>query len=547
MRKHLGHVKGGANKKMVKQPRIIDYLQLNHPKVYEIIDDLAMHGSLNPKRGGAITFLVPSEEYCKEIKKIAESDEPEVATDMISSLILLDLFDSVEAFSKKQDDIPNLLKKRVVIKNIASNKVVIEDGELTLDTGFKPFSRQGLAKRGNMAIWNLKGKVEYEKAPKATMKYLTGAKTGSSQHKFGGVDTNMQQYRELLKDLEAKKIGALRANIMEADGKQACPLFDAVTRVLRVFASEVSYYEEYRRAKCLITMCPTVDYFLLFYNPLIFDPRRVYEAYLKNTDKSFNVDTYRKFCGSYDHAALVSEPCLMFTAEGTAQLVEASKQIRNDMLSRVNKNLGATITNFYSSMDQSNNMGSLGPVYPKCLAELYQVHKHLHQLMDEFSFVMYSNLKKVRSSPLPEERAKLMKEVFSDFHGVYGDLTCPEKKVRFADPKTHEVMLEPKSVYQFVVEFLSTWCFHVTCVLQGEFQNMIVVGAAEDEDENEDSGDESEDPSESIADVNIEVNEQLEQHSNCECVKDAVRIIKNYIKEHGELPPELRDLAQQSS
>ena len=170
---HKQHdTKGGSgNKSMKKYPRILDYLEAHHKEVYDLIDDLAMHSSLTPKRGGSITFLLPDKKYILKIKKMILSETPEDATDMMGSLILLDLFESPSDFSNKQDDIPNSLGKKITIKNVSANKVDIDDGELTIDPDFKPFNRQGSSKRGNIAVWHLVGEVNYAHAGKSAFKY----------------------------------------------------------------------------------------------------------------------------------------------------------------------------------------------------------------------------------------------------------------------------------------------------------------------------------------------------------------------------------------
>jgi hypothetical protein len=248
----LSSKKGGANKKMKKYARIIDYIEAHHPDVYELIDDLAMHGNLTPRRGGSITFLLPDAALVKEIKKIIESDDPETATDILSSLILLDLFEKPEDFAAKQDDIPNLLEKKLVVKSVSPSKITIDNGELTLDTKFHPFSRQGNAKRGNMAVWHLKGKVDYEKAPKATMKYLKGAKKGSAQLTRGGNDDH-NELHWIKKHIIDEKLLSVENNKKSSDGKIYCPVLNAVIRLLRVFGDkeDPTFYEEYRRAKCI--------------------------------------------------------------------------------------------------------------------------------------------------------------------------------------------------------------------------------------------------------------------------------------------------------
>src|ERR1700678_1029228 len=162
---------GSGNAKMKKFPRILDYLEANHKNVYSLIDDLAMHSSLTPRRGGAVTFLMPDADYVTLIRKTIESDDPEKATDMVGSLILSDLFETPADFTNKQDDIPNALGRKVTITGVTNGKVNIDNGELTIDAKFKPFTRQGSSKRGNIAIWNLKGVVSYEKAARSNFKY----------------------------------------------------------------------------------------------------------------------------------------------------------------------------------------------------------------------------------------------------------------------------------------------------------------------------------------------------------------------------------------
>lgn len=158
-------VSGGVpSKKMKKFPTIIEYLQKNYEDVYDLFMDLGISGSLKPRRGvPGITFLVPDKKYILEIKKILESDDPEPATDMMFSLIIPDLIQSTEDW--KKGEVGNLLSKKIVVTDIKKDKVLIKDGTVTLDKKFVPFERSGKAKRGNMAVWNLAGIVEFENAP----------------------------------------------------------------------------------------------------------------------------------------------------------------------------------------------------------------------------------------------------------------------------------------------------------------------------------------------------------------------------------------------
>lgn len=176
---------GGAvdKKKRSKYPKIITYLRDHHPAVYQLFDDLSMQGTLNP-RGSAITFLVPDAKFLTKIEKLAEGDDAEKAADLLNMLILKDLYMNPGDFDKKKDDIATLSGKRLVIKSVDSKKVVLDTGaELVPDSRFKPFERQGKAKRGNLAVWLMKGEVDFDKAPQATFKYMSSTKPGTKEGK----------------------------------------------------------------------------------------------------------------------------------------------------------------------------------------------------------------------------------------------------------------------------------------------------------------------------------------------------------------------------
>jgi hypothetical protein len=156
--------------KMQKYPTIIEYLQSNEPAIYEIIECLNMRSSFTPRRGSSgITFLVPTAKYVEEIKKQMDGTEPETALDMMFSLIIPTLLKTPDDW---KGEIGNLLSKKVEVESVEGKTVKIKSGTVTLNKNFIPFDRYGTAPRGNMAIWNLDGKVEFKNAPEIAHEQL---------------------------------------------------------------------------------------------------------------------------------------------------------------------------------------------------------------------------------------------------------------------------------------------------------------------------------------------------------------------------------------
>ena len=174
------NTRGGASKKMKKYPRILDYLQAHHEAVYALFDDAGMYGSLTPRRGGNITFLMPDAGLTKDIRAVLEGANPEDATDMLSALILTELYNTTADFASSSDNVATILGKKLPIKTVSGQDVVLDNGaKVSKDKDFVPFERQGAATRGNMAVWLYKGKMwDYKKAAEAS-----SSVEGSGRHK----------------------------------------------------------------------------------------------------------------------------------------------------------------------------------------------------------------------------------------------------------------------------------------------------------------------------------------------------------------------------
>jgi hypothetical protein len=493
-----------------------------------LFEDLAMHGSLTPRRGGCITFLLPDDKLVKEIRKTIESDRPEDATDMLSALILTDLFEDASDFKEKQDDIPNLLGKRLVIKGISGNKVMVDGGELTVDAKFKPFERQGTAKRGNLAVWNLKGTVDYQNAPAATFKNI---KKGGKPKKGG--DESDDKLKALMMDIVDKEVKSVAEGTKGADGKFLSPMLSAVARVLRVLKSDAKYQDELYKAKSLLTKHHVVDFYLLFHNPDMFARSRLLEIYNAGVDSANDVDTIINFVKDK-----VADNC--YTLKGTAEFNPGFED-RRDCLGQVNPNLNIsnTIKVLYDKVDENNKFiygnGSFSNklIYPENVATLFKMNRGMHASLDEFKFFVCTAVKKIRDSipnnweEKPNGRSAVASEyaeLFSTIHRLYPKLGIVKNNSLLNLP-----VIDNQDV-SLIEKFKNTFVFHLPGMKENDEDNEYrVVKGGEDDEECD------------VKDIDTEIEDSLQQFSNCDmCLSpNTVNELKAYMKANGGKMPEL--------
>jgi hypothetical protein len=523
--------RGGATKKMKKFPRIIDYLELNHPKVYELLNHLVLQGNLTPRRGGAITFLVPNADYLKKVEKVLESDDPEGAVDMILCLILTDLFQKPEDFAEKKDDIATLLGTRLLVKSVTPSKVIIEDGEISLDTKFVPFSRHGPAKRGNMAVWNLiKGSVKYEGVPKANPKPLKGAKMGGRGRPVrGGSEDAKQILRDKVRIIEQAQLNTVRSGQVSSNGKVICHLMNAVSAILRVISDPKNgFVDEYRTAKCVLTMHPEIDLYLLT-NPLIFDPVRICKALEMGVAQDKNVDCCKEFCDTFVPELLKDEPALLLSNSGVRQARQQVDDVLRGIISRTSIRTADQVTNLYQQLDQTNMLDGVGPMYPECLASKFRSKAGLHLFLDEFCQNLWCKFRDVMEAPNLEAKYAAWKDYFHFVYTVYGD---PSNLERSQICKTDRwgVKLDQNNIHMVIIPFLQMWALHIPC----PSDDRVMLGAGEIPDP----------MSKELYGAHEKAMEELERHDNSalKVSEHCLAEIRAYMKaNNGKLPDELSE------
>lgn len=245
------------NKTMKKFPRIVDYIQAEHPDLGGIIDDLALQNSFVPRRAGGITFLVPNAKYTADIRARADGDEPEIATDMIQSLILPVLLEEVSDWKDYSDDVPNLLGKRVDVASVGVDKIILRNGSIiTRNKVFKPFTRSGASERANMAVWDLNGFIDLE-AP------VSARKSGALKRKPIKTRDSQQDdatIRRFVKIVESREKVAMKTRGDHVRSTKLNVLCN-VWLYLQDHAAELEFKEmiDYFREICDLTACGGIE------------------------------------------------------------------------------------------------------------------------------------------------------------------------------------------------------------------------------------------------------------------------------------------------
>lgn len=462
--------RGGASAKMKKYPRIADYLQAHHPKVYALVDDLAMLGSLSPRRGGGITFLLPDSALVSKITKLMESDEPEKATDIISSLIITDYLPTVKEFAAHKDDIPTLLGKKLMVKTVGATKVDIEKGSLELDKGFTPFSRSGTAQRGNMAVWKLTGEVDYEKAPKSEGKYSGkgAARGGAKKRTHGGYSggASDQDIDAFVQDMVNKEYRSIREQVRGT--KRKSPMLRAVVNQLIQWRERDP--EKYHKARAILSLHPIIAFFLIFKNRLYFPSSDLNVV----SDSVSSQDVVQELKNIINDES--GDACMFRDRKAVKNAVESLKDNK-----RMNLNAAKTIQSCYAAVDRDNAIGSCKDVYPAGAIAAFRAHPGLHLLIDEFRHFMYASIQEMNSRRSAKDQARAFNDIVirvNDFRSLLHPAACSiMDKVDALD--------KAKDVQQIKEPFWNTFALFVPCTYFDEKSPYRYTGAGEDEDGNE--------------------------------------------------------------
>jgi hypothetical protein len=501
--------RGAANPKMNKFPRISNYLEARHPKVYELIENLAMQGSLSPRRGGGITFLLPDTALVNKINKLIESDSPEDATDIVSSLIITEYLPTVKEFAAMKDDIPTLLGKKLVVKAVGSSKVDLDGGAaLTPDTGFKPFGRVGNAQRGNMAVWELKGEVEYKNAPKAqggSSHKKRGGAVGGSVGGYSGGDSS----REDIDNFVQEVVQAEYRNIRDCPigEKRKSPMLRAVVNQLRAWKGT----ENYEKARAVLSLHPIISFFLIFKNRLYFPWNTLSRQELSGNEDA--VDELKRMMEEGGDGYILSDPR---GAKNALNALKASNPVKITMPD--------TIRKIYAEIDSSNQvtggMGVAGNLYPAAAHNAFRANPGLHLLIDEFRHFLYASIKEMNCRHTAYDEARAFNDLVRQVN-CFRSLTQPSG----TSMDKPDLLEKAKDVLQVKAPFWNGFALFVPCVNFDSQGGYAYTGGDDDDD--------SKDPDAELGEDLEKINEPADDKYEEKLGKDVLTWLNN---NDGELP-----------
>lgn len=527
-------VSGGDAKKMIKQPTIGAYLKTHHASVWKIVEDLGMQQSLNPRRGGAITFLLPDSKLQARIEKLAESDKAEEATDVLSALILKDLFKSAADFEKKKDDIPNMLGETLQVEKTAGGKVeVAGKGTLTLDEKFRPFDRQGSAPRGNMAVWKLDGEVKLG-TPRATYKYQSASKPGVNPSRAaaspapepdveGGEEELYQHARKIVSaQLEAIEAAA------KSESKIKCEFSRSVACILADWCEDQADPAKLRAlkiARSLMTQNQYINFLVLFTAPNLFPS----ELVLKCVDSPHEPKDIGKFMAEFTTSGDISGDGCVLTADGIADLQGARETIIEHISGAGIARAPALMAERYRELESENKLGDMTGVYPKDLASIFSSNHGYKLMLDDAYCWIYHQVQEMHEDE-PETCAAHLKSFIDAFAMLYPTGLQPgsrECKVL----ECGELDTQSEAYAQKIRPFIEGFSLRIPTTPATRSAKFAIVGGDDEEDEAPAFGAAAYD----VAGANYEGAYELVSGSS-----EFKRKMKKYLKKKGRVPKKMQ-------
>lgn len=427
---------GAVSKKLKKYARIIDYIEVNHPKYYQIINDLGMFGSFTPSRGAGITVLLPDAKLLKKIEDITYSDDPEPATDIIGSMVIVDLYKTPKDFSAKGDDVPNKLGEKIEVEKVGADSVTFKGGAVAkVDSKFKPLSRQGSMTRDNMAVWNLTGEISTGGA-KATFKHLKKGGKSKKVVKGGSTGTATRKLTAQLEDSWLRNISKGGPNPYV---KAMATMYDRLSKIGG---------EDAKSAK------EAIEY---FWNP---NPMLTYYSVVQpHTDKERFLSNH--LVENLSHAILggvIDKPVSAWKsipenvpAEKRADMKRAVDNIRSRLLRNVSTVMPVRGGKVYDTLSTHNKLGGVEEFYPTSVHNVLKKEKDLLPAMHYFSWAGQNSLDNIMSEP-ERFRAREAGAFLSDIRTSFS-FRNPSSQVSYKAKKIGGSLLSTPLFYSGPVAF----------------------------------------------------------------------------------------------
>lgn len=492
---------GDVLKKAKAFSKISDWMVVHNKDLYDVFETAGVMGYLIPRRDAGVTLLVPPPAEVKRIRELLESKEegvPESATDEVLSLIIHTVLHTPDDFLRHKGNLPNMLRRTLVVEDKKGNSVLLAGHGKTIaataDASFRGLKRVGTSSRNNLAVWNIDGrlKIDTPAAAKETPVVKKGGKRRAAHH-GGAPGANLSK---IISEAVAAKIAAVSRG--PVDGVEPCPLAELVASVVQGWHSLAEAGNEeakacLSKARCLLSGQPTVDFFKLVCNPLVFSADLVDEGMKRGRGvlaPSCVIEDFLK--------TKVEDEYLLATPKGRAEYTQALDKLREDWDRMNAKQFRTALESLYAKLDTENRIAGLAtPVYCKELAADFQKYPGLHEVLDELAFSTWCYLCDMVSQQdrMGEKRAEYRRSVYAEIFNSFLDRFGPAGvQLPTGGRMSQRAIFTKETAYMgSLVVPDAARCFAKSAAARCHC-HMVVKGAGKSEDSDSEDEDDEEEP-----------------------------------------------------
>lgn len=270
---------------------VADYLSSHHPKLFEAVQNLCIVGTLNPRHGDGVTFVIPDDKTVDELHKASVSDDDAKLTAAVSTIKAHTIpmyLATVAEFDAVKDDVPNGLDQRLEIESASGGVVTLKNG-----TTFKPDPKFKAMphKAGLSAVFVATGAIPTA-GPASTKKHAGRPPRPAGKGRAGAVGSDEPDVAKVRGAICHTVESAMAPLVTRQTEGAQNPYLAAVLSLLD-FLKKASP-EAYERAVCTLDYSPYASFYLLV------EPDSAAQLYLIDDELIAEWDRTRQAGAGYD-------------------------------------------------------------------------------------------------------------------------------------------------------------------------------------------------------------------------------------------------------
>lgn len=429
--------------------RIIDYLRDHHPEVHEVLLSTCAEMSLISRRNrSGVTFLVPTGDHLKQIRKLAFSSNPDDAgraCDMLNALSLRNVYKSAADFMSDRQNIANSLNpyQQVELEKASGTAVTFASGaSASLDKDFIDASRDR-----NLAVWILKGEIPVTTDRPAQIKKKV--KGGYSQ----SVAT------ELSKKLRWRIAVAVEAeySMKRMTGASGDPFVRSAMSLVE-YLHENGHHEILHGRVMPLLSISKADFYL------ITEPHRSAGEYL--IPDSFIEEWWNKRAshGAARGCTIVDEHFAASSEkEKSEQVLREVAKLRESLIAEIEsrpRDAVKAVQQVYEEFSQTNRVGAVENVLPQQTAAMYASDHHLKMLQDELRFLIHCAFHDLESREFDSGRFSEITNMVAEYmHKMAGTEKDIQSGRKLLSQAAMRYSIQPSDHAQDIIAFVNSTCF----------------------------------------------------------------------------------------